>query len=84
MARDRPVVHQPAALVDLVDQVVDHVSGPHPEQIDLAELELLDQIIGLRAHIAHPTTVGETIGADVGDFTHLATVNLVDHGSPSW
>ena len=40
VAGNRPGVHEPTTLVDLVDEVVDHVPGAYPEQVEFAELEL--------------------------------------------
>ena len=65
---DRPVVHQPTALVDLVDQVVNHVAGANPKQIDLTKLQLFDNVIGFVALVVHPTPPGQPVRADVGEF----------------
>ena len=62
--RDRPGVLDPAALVDLVDQVVDHVARADPVQVDPAELELAHQVVGLVALVAQPAAAAQAVGAD--------------------
>ena len=61
-----------------MDQVVNHVSGTNPEQFDLAELQLFDQIVRFFALVLHPATAGQSVGPNVREITQRAVANFVD------
>lgn len=76
--RDRPGILDPAAFVDLVDQVVDHVARAHVEQVDPPEFELAHQPVGVGAHVAEPAAAFVAVGADQRDVAHRAVADLLD------
>ena len=77
MRGDWPGILQPAALVDLVDQHLDHVAGRDPEERP-AVLDLPQQFADFRVAPAELTTTPHARGPDQLDVAQLAVADPLD------